>query len=92
LGAATALLGEKAAMACTAAVEEAIEAHYGEQAERLGGRDPILKKIIEKCRAEELAHRDEALARGAEEAPAYDMLSRAIKLGCRLAIQVSEKI
>ena len=92
LGAATALLGEKAAMACTAAVEEAIDAHYAGQAERLQKRDPELKHTIEKCREEELAHRDEALARGAEEAPAYPLLSGAIKLGCRLAIKLSEKI
>ncbi|MGQ0740789.1 MAG: demethoxyubiquinone hydroxylase family protein [Alphaproteobacteria bacterium] len=92
LGAATALMGEKAAMACTAAVEEAIDAHYADQAQRLGTRDPGLRKTIEKCREEELAHRDEALARGAEEAPAYGVLSRAIKLGCRVAIRLSEKI
>ncbi len=92
LGAATALLGEKAAMACTAAVEETIDAHYGAQAERLGSRDPALKRTIEKCREEELAHRDEALARGAESAPGYPLLSRAIKLGCRIAIRLSEKI
>jgi len=92
LGAATALLGAKAAMACTAAVEETIEAHYAGQAERLGARDPALKKTIEKCREEELAHRDEALARGAEQAPAYPLLSGAIKIGCRIAIKLSEKI
>lgn len=92
LGAATALLGEKAAMACTAAVEETIDAHYVGQAERLGGRDPELKRTIEKCREEELAHRDEALSRGAEQAPGYPWLSRAIKLGCRVAIRLSEKI
>ena len=92
LGAATALLGEKAAMACTAAVEETIDAHYAGQAERLGARDPALKRTIEKCREEELAHRDEALARGAEQAPAYPLLSGAIKIGCRLAIKLSEKI
>jgi ubiquinone biosynthesis monooxygenase Coq7 len=92
LGAATALLGEKAAMACTAAVEETIDAHYADQAERLGKRDPVLKKTIEHCREEELAHRDEAIARGAEQAPAYALLSGAIKLGCRIAIRLSEKI
>lgn len=92
LGAATALIGEKAAMACTAAVEEAIDAHYAGQAVRLGSRDPELKHMIEKCREEELAHRDEALARGAEQAFAYPLLSGAIKLGCRIAIRLSEKI
>jgi ubiquinone biosynthesis monooxygenase Coq7 len=92
LGAATAALGEEAAMACTAAVEETIDAHYAGQAERLGKRDPELKRTIEQCRAEELEHRDEALARGAEQAPAYQLLSRVIKLGCRIAIRLSEKI
>ena len=92
LGAATAMLGEKAAMACTAAVEDAIDAHYADQAGRLSARDPELKRTILKCREEELAHRDEALARGAEQAPAYPLLSRAIKLGCRVAIKLSEKI
>ena len=92
LGAATALLGGKAAMACTAAVEETIDAHYAGQAERLGARDPELKETIEKCREEELAHRDEALARGAKQAPAYPLLSGAIKLGCKVAIKLSEKL
>lgn len=92
LGATTAALGEKAAMACTAAVEETIDAHYAGQAGRLGKRDARLKRTIEKCRAEELKHREEALARGAEDAPAYPLLSGAIKLGCRIAIKLSEKI
>jgi ubiquinone biosynthesis monooxygenase Coq7 len=92
LGAATALLGEKAAMACTAAVEEVIDQHYAAQVEKLGTRDPALSATVEDFRAEEIAHRDAALAHGAEEAPGYRVLSEAIKAGCRLAIRLSEKI
>lgn len=91
LGAATALLGEKAAMACTAAVEEVIDRHYAQQVERLD-QDDDLKNRIEKFRAEEVAHRDEALAHGAEEAPGYRLLAATIKAGCRLAIRLSERI
>jgi len=91
LGAATALLGEKAAMACTAAVEEVIDNHYADQIARIEGDDE-LKGRIEAFRADEIAHRDEALARGAEEAPFYRVLSTAIKAGCRLAIRLSERI
>ena len=91
LGAATALMGEKAAMACTAAVEEVIDEHYAQQIERLGG-DAALKKTIEKFRADEIAHKNEALERGAEEAPGYRLLSETIKAGCRLAIKLSERI
>jgi ubiquinone biosynthesis monooxygenase Coq7 len=91
LGAATALLGSRAAMACTAAVEEVIDDHYRHQLERLDS-DPDLKKAITEFRADEIAHRDEALAHGAKDAPAYRLLSDAIKTGCRLAIRLSEKI
>ena len=91
LGAATALLGEKAAMACTAAVEEVIDQHYAAQVERLD-HDPALKTAIEGFRADEVAHRDEALANGAEDAPGYKLLSETIKAGCRLAIKLSERI
>jgi 3-demethoxyubiquinol 3-hydroxylase len=91
LGAATALLGEKAAMACTAAVEEVIDEHYASQIARIEN-DDALKEQIESFRADELAHRDEALARGAEDAPGYRALSAAIKAGCRLAIKLSERL
>jgi len=91
LGAATALMGEKAAMACTAAVEDVIDQHYARQIERLDS-DPSLKKAVEKFRADEIAHKNEALERGAEEAPAYKLLSESIKAGCRLAIKLSERI
>jgi 3-demethoxyubiquinol 3-hydroxylase len=81
LGAATALLGEKAAMACTVAVEETIDEHYASQAAALGDDEAELRATVEKFRADELAHRDEALASGAAEAPAYEALTAAIKLG-----------
>src|ERR1700748_2266633 len=71
LGAATAALGEKAAFACTAAVEEAIDEHYASQIEALGEKDPDLKKTVEDFRADEAAHRKTALDHGAEGAPGY---------------------
>lgn len=92
LGAASAMLGEEAAMACTAAVEDVIDKHYASQIARLGDTDPKLKKTIQDFRAEEISHRDTALAHGAQNAPAYRLLSESIKAGCRLAIALSEKI
>jgi ubiquinone biosynthesis monooxygenase Coq7 len=92
LGAATALLGPKAAMACTAAVETEIDNHYASQLKELEGKDPELTGFVEKFREEEIEHRDHALASGAEDAPAYPLLSRAIRFGCRAAIRLSEKI
>jgi 3-demethoxyubiquinol 3-hydroxylase len=94
LGAVTALMGEKAAMACTAAVEEVIEEHYAAQALALdndGEANADFKETIEAFRADEIAHRDTALEHGAEEAPGYRLLSDAIKTGCRLAIRLSER-
>jgi ubiquinone biosynthesis monooxygenase Coq7 len=92
LGAATALMGERAAMACTVAVEEVIDEHYANQAERLGEADPQLAAAIGEFRADELAHRDAALEHGATEALGYDVLSAVIKTGSRLAIWLSERI
>lgn len=92
LGAATAALGERAAMACTVAVEEAIDEHYARQAEALGDDETALRDTIAAFRAEELQHRDIGLEHGAEQAPGYRVLSRAIKAGCRLAIAASERI
>jgi ubiquinone biosynthesis monooxygenase Coq7 len=92
LGAATALMGEKAAFACTAAVEEAIDEHYASQLQTLGEKDAALKKTVEEFRADEAAHRKTALEHGAENAPGYRLLSEAIKAGCRVAIKLSEKI
>lgn len=94
LGAATALIGPEAAMACTAAVEEEIDRHYTAQLEDLQakGDDPELAGMIEEFRADERAHRDSALAAGAERAPLYPLLSGAIRLGCRAAIRLAERI
>ena len=92
LGAATALMGDKAAMACTVAVEETIEEHYASQAAKLGDDEAELKSTVEKFRAEEIEHRDTALAAGAEQAPAYEALSAVIKTGSRLAIWLSMRI
>lgn len=91
LGAVTALLGEKSAMACTAAVEQVIDEHYASQLERLA-HDKDLQKTIEDFRKDEAAHRDEALSHGAAEAPGFKIMSEAIKAGCRLAIKLSERI
>ena len=91
LGAATAAMGEKAAFACTAAVEEVIDEHYASQIAALED-DPALKGQIEDFRADEAAHRETALKEGAEQAPGYKLLSETIKAGCRVAIKLSEKI
>ncbi len=92
LGAATALLGERAAMACTVAVEEVIDEHYASQAERLGDADPTLTETIVEFRADELAHRNTAIEHGATETLGYDLLSAFIKTGSRLAIWLSTRI
>jgi ubiquinone biosynthesis monooxygenase Coq7 len=94
LGAATALIGPEAAMACTAAVEEEIDRHYTQQLDALekDGSDPELAAMIEDFRADEREHRDAALAAGAERAPAFPLLSGAIRLGCRAAIKLAERI
>lgn len=92
LGAATALLGERAAMACTVAVEEVIDEHYRGQLETLGGADADLAAIVADFRADEIAHRDTALKHGAAEAPGFPVLSAAIKAGSRLAIWLSTRI
>lgn len=79
-------------MACTAAVEEEIERHYTKQLEELGDSDPEFSGLIEDFREDERAHHAAALAAGAERAPAYPLLSGAIRLGCRLAIRLSERV
>ena len=91
LGAATALMGEKAAMACTVAVEEVIDEHYAQQNEKLGDDEKPLKEKIEQFRQEELEHRDTGLAHDAENAPGYHLLSAVIKAGSRAAIWLSER-
>ena len=92
LGAATALLGAQAAMACTVAVEEVIDEHYQAQAARLGEDDPALRETILSFRDDEIAHRDLAIARGAEESPAYDLISAVVKTGSRVAIWLSTRL
>jgi 3-demethoxyubiquinol 3-hydroxylase len=96
LGAATALLGERAAMACTVAVEEVIDEHYRGQAEALAAEptpaDAGLHETIEEFRADEIEHRDTGLAHGAEQSGAYPLLVGAIKAGTRLAIRLSTRI
>jgi len=93
LGAGTALLGEKAAHACTVAVEETIDEHYAAQVARLEGEgEDGLCATFEKFRQEELEHHDTALHLGAEETPGYAVLKGAIKTGSRLAIWLSERI
>jgi len=92
LGAGTAVLGEKAALACTVAVEEVIDAHYTAQAAELGDDEAELRAAIEEARADERAHRDAALADGAESAPGYSLLKAAIGAGSRFAIWLSERL
>lgn len=97
LGAATALMGERAAMACTVAVEEVIDEHYRAQAERLGDTDPALsdpelKQTIEAFRADELRHREAAIEHGATEALGYELISAVVKTGSRLAIWLSTRL
>ena len=92
LGAGTALLGEQAAMACTVAVEEVIDQHYREQAERLADQDRGLTQTILDFRADEIAHRNVALAQGAGQAPGYDVLTAMIKASSRIAIWLSTRL
>lgn len=92
VGAATALLGEKAAMACTVAVEEVIDGHYRRQAEAIPESESELKQAITEFRADELDHRDVALDHGARETPGYRLLTGLIRGFCRTAIALSEKV
>ena len=92
LGAATALMGEHAAMACTEAVEEVIDEHYREQIEALGDDEPALAASLEEFRQNEIEHRDTAVAHGAGDAPGHALLAAAIKTGSRLAIWLSTRI
>jgi ubiquinone biosynthesis monooxygenase Coq7 len=92
LGAATALMSEKAAMACTDAVETEIDKHYREQLAELGEDDPELATDIEAFRAEELEHRDTAREAGAADVFGYPVLTAAVRAGCRLAIELSKRI
>ena len=91
LGAATALISEKAALACTDAVETEIDRHYGRQLEELGDDDPELAADIADFRADELEHRDTAREAGAASAPGYPLLTAAIRAGCKVAIGLSKR-
>lgn len=91
LGAGTALLGERAAMACTVAVEEAIDQHYAAQAAYLGDDEEELRDAVEDARADEVRHREMAIEAGAERAIGYEPMRAAIKTGTRLAIWLSER-
>ena len=91
LGTGTALMGEKAAHACTEAVESVIGEHYADQIAELKDRDPALAAELSVFRDEELAHHDHAVSHGSREAPAYDLLSTVIRAGCRAAIKISER-
>ncbi len=92
LGAATAMMGARAAMACTVAVEEVIDEHYAKQAATLGDDEADLRATIEEFRADEQEHRDVGLAHGAEQTPGYELLTAGIKAGSRLAIWLSTRI
>jgi ubiquinone biosynthesis monooxygenase Coq7 len=94
LGVATALLGPRAAHACTEAVETVIEGHYGAQVDELerAEAESELKAAFASFQADEIAHKDAAVAAGARDAPGYPLLSALIRLGCRAAIRLSEKL
>lgn len=92
LGAVTALMGEQAAHACTEAVEEVIEEHYGRQSRALEGVDRELKHVVDRFRADEIGHKQTAIEQGSRNAPGYGVLSAVIRFGCRAAIRISEKV
>ena len=92
LGAVTALIGPRAAMACTAAVETEIDLHYAEQRRELGNAEPELAATIERFQAEELEHKETAIGHGAEQQLGYPLMSFLIRAGCRAAIAVSKRI
>lgn len=92
LGTVTALMGEKAAHACTEAVESVIEEHYADQIEELRDREPVLAAELTKFRDEELEHHDHAIENGSREAVGYRLLNAVIKAGCKVAIKVSERV
>src|SRR3569623_92913 len=91
-GAITAAIGPEAAMACTAAVETEIDKHYSDQLQALGDSDPELSAAVADFQAEEVEHREPALAAGAENAPVYPLLSGLIRLGCKVAIATAKRI
>ena len=92
IGAGTALMGEKAAMACTVAVEKVIGEHYREQQNLLEDDEKELKKTIAKFEKDELEHHDIGLEHDAENAPGYKVMTKVIEIGCKAAIAISKKI
>ena len=92
LGAATAMISEEAAMACTDAVETEIDRHYAAQLDELGETDPELSADIADFQAEELEHRETARSLGSESAPGYPLLTAVIRAGCRVAIGLSKRV
>jgi ubiquinone biosynthesis monooxygenase Coq7 len=85
-------MSEKAALACTDAIETEIDKHYSEQLKQLGEDDPELAADIAEFRADELEHRDTARDAGAAQAVGYPVLTAAIRAGCRVAIELSKRI
>jgi len=92
LGFGTAMLGEKAAMLCTASVEEVIDGHYKDQTFKLGEDEKELKEKIKKFRDDELHHKDIAYDNGATKKGLFGVLDKVIKTSSRIAISISEKI
>jgi ubiquinone biosynthesis monooxygenase Coq7 len=94
LGAGTALMGKKAAMACTVAIEEVIDEHYAEQEKKIknSSKNADLYKLVKKCRAEENEHKETGLTHGAEQAVGYPVLRKAIRSGSKLAIWLSKRV
>ena len=92
LGFGSTLLGKKAAMLCTASVEEVIDKHYQKQIDQLGTDEKDLKKKIIKFREDELHHKDIAYEKGATKKGLYSIMDKIIKTGSKVAINISEKI
>ena len=92
LGFGTTMLGEKAAMLCTASVEEVIDGHYKNQLEKLGDDERELKKSISKFRDDEIDHKNMAYQKGATKQGFYFILDKIIQASSKAAIKVSEKI
>ena len=92
LGFGTAMLGKKAAMLCTASVEEVIDKHYLDQINQLGPEEKELKKKITKFRQDELDHKDIAYEEGASKKGFYSIMDKIIKTGSKIAIRISEKV
>ena len=92
LGAASALIGERATHACTEAVESVIERHYADQIAELETSEPALAEELSRFRDDELAHRDIAIAEGSREAPAHGLFTAVVRAGCRAAIRIAEKV